>query len=78
MLGVQTILVEVSTSVLVKYPATTFERDVTIKGLFAFQSTITNQGGENGNKITDNPRKDSNLSSNGAVVHAYDHDGEST
>lgn len=72
--GVKTVVVEAATSVLVKSPSTTFDGDVTVKGLFSYQNGIAGQGGKNGNVIKgDLTHSGGNLSSNGVVVHDHDH-----
>ncbi|TPQ33418.1 phage baseplate assembly protein V [Cupriavidus pinatubonensis] len=74
--GVKTVVVEAATSVLVKCPDTTFDGNVTVKGLLAYQNGIAGQGGENGNVIRgDLTHQGGNLSSNGVVVHDHGHGG---
>lgn len=74
--GIQKVIVEAATSVLVTCPATTFEGDVTVKGLLSYQNGIAGQGGEHGNAIRgDLTHSGGNLSSNGVVVHDHGHGG---
>lgn len=74
--GIQKVIVEAATSVLVKCPATTFDGDVTVTGLLSYQNGISGQGGANGNAIqSDITHSGGNLSSNGVVVHKHDHGG---
>ena len=72
--GIQKVIVEAATSVLVKCPDTTFDGDVTVRGLFSYQNGIAGQGGENGNVIRgDLTHQDGALSSNGVVLDDHDH-----
>lgn len=72
--GIQKVIVEAATSVLVKCPDTTFEGDVTVKGLLSYQNGIAGQGGAHGNVITgDFNHQDGKLSSNGVVLDDHDH-----
>lgn len=74
--GVKTVVLEAATSVLVKCPSTTFDGDVTVKGLFSYQNGIAGQGGANGNAIKgDFTHQDGALSSNGVVLDSHDHGG---
>jgi len=74
--GVKTVLLEAATSVLVKCPDTTFDGNVTVKGLLAFQNGIAGQGGENGNVIKgDVTHQEGKLSSNGVVLDNHTHGG---
>ncbi|SPR99550.1 Bacteriophage P2 Baseplate assembly protein GPV [Cupriavidus taiwanensis] len=74
--GVKTVVLEAATSVLVKCPSTTFDGDVTVKGLFSYQNGIAGQGGANGNTIKgDFTHQDGALSSNGVVLDSHDHGG---
>ncbi|CAJ0743356.1 phage baseplate assembly protein V [Ralstonia mannitolilytica] len=72
--GVKTVFLEAATSVLVKCPDTTFDGNVTVKGLLAFLNGIAGQGGDNGNVITgDLTHQDGKLSSNGVVLDDHGH-----
>lgn len=72
--GIQKVIVEAATSVLVKCPDTTFDGDVTVKGLFSYQNGIAGKGGRNGNKITgDFNHQNGKLSSNGVVLDTHGH-----
>jgi phage baseplate assembly protein V len=72
--GVKTVFLEAATSVLVKCPDTTFDGNVTVKGLFSFLNGIAGQGGDNGNVITgDLTHQDGKLSSNGVVLDDHGH-----
>lgn len=72
--GFKTVVLEADTSVLVKCPSTTFDGDVTVKGLFSYQNGIAGQGGSNGNAIKgDFTHQDGALSSNGVVLDDHDH-----
>lgn len=74
--GIQKVIVEAATSVLVRSPETTFDGNVTVKGLLAYENGIAGQGGENGNIIRgDVTHEGGNLSSNGVVVHDHGHGG---
>ncbi|MFC4519087.1 phage baseplate assembly protein V [Cupriavidus pinatubonensis] len=74
--GIKTVVVEAATSVLVKCPDTTFDGNVTVKGLLAYQNGIAGQGGKNGNVIRgDLTHQDGSLSSNGVVLHDHGHGG---
>ncbi|WP_066738183.1 phage baseplate assembly protein V [Cupriavidus sp. D384] len=75
-IGVQHVLIEAATSVLVRSPTTTFDGDVTVKGLLSYQNGISGQAGANGNAIQgDITHSGGDLSSNGVVVHKHDHGG---
>lgn len=72
--GIQKVIVEAATSVLVKCPDTTFDGDVTVKGLLSYQNGIAGNGGANGNVITgDFNHQNGKLSSNGVVLDDHDH-----
>lgn len=72
--GIQKVILEATASVLVKCPDTTFDGNVTIKGLLSYQNGIAGLGGENGNVITgDFTHQDGKLSSNGVVLDDHGH-----
>lgn len=74
--GIQKVIVEAATSVLVKCPDTTFDGAVTVKGLFSYQNGIAGQGGSNGNVIRGNvTHEGGKMSSNGVVVDDHGHGG---
>lgn len=74
--GVKTVFLEAATSVLVKCPDTTFDGNVTVKGLLAFMNGIAGQGGDNGNVISgDLAHAGGKLSSNGVVLDNHGHGG---
>lgn len=74
--GVKTVLLEAATSVLVKCPDTTFDGNVTVKGLLSFMNGLAGQGGENGNVIKgDVTHQEGKLSSNGVVLDSHRHGG---
>lgn len=74
--GVRTVVLEAAASVLVKCPDTTFDGNVTVKGLLSYQNGIAGQGGKNGNIVRgDFTHKDGKMSSNGTVVDDHGHGG---
>lgn len=72
--GIRKVIVEAATSVLVKCPDTTFDGNVTVKGLFSYQNGIAGQAGDNGNAISgDFNHNGGRLSSNGVVLDDHGH-----